>query len=141
MQSQSQLNHEIHPFVVEGSVSLILKPSLRVFAISSFLKVVHTPQNPQKEGVNQVPRKWTSPIAIFISLQSGLPMDLINTPMSRVSCRNDENLENQADQLLSFFTKKRVESGASKINFPHNNFYILAIGTSHGPYKHPHVKG
>ena len=38
-------------------------------------------------------------------------------------------------------SKKRVESGASKINFPHSNFYILAIGTSHGLYKHPHVKG
>ena len=29
--------------------------------------------------------------------------------------------------------QKRVESGATKINFPHSNFYILAIGTSHGP--------
>ena len=37
--------------------------------------------------------------------------------------------------------KKRVESDALKINFPHSNFYILAIGTSYGPYKHPHVKG
>ena len=36
--------------------------------------------------------------------------------------------------------KKRVESGASKINFLHSNFFILVIGTSHRPYKHPHVK-
>ena len=42
---------------------------------------------------------WTSPIAIFISLQSGLLMDLINTPISRVSCPNVENLENKADQF------------------------------------------
>ena len=32
-------------------------------------------------------------------------MDLINTPMSRVSCRNDENPENQADQFLAFLPK------------------------------------
>ena len=46
------------------------------------------PPKPPKEGVNQVPLKWTSYIAIFISLQSGLPMDLINTPISSVSCLN-----------------------------------------------------
>ena len=34
--------------------------------------------------MNQVPRKWTSPIAIFISLQSGLPMEYINTPYHRL---------------------------------------------------------
>ena len=32
-------------------------------------------------------------------------MDLINTPMPRVSCRNDENLENKADQFVAFLPK------------------------------------
>ena len=33
-------------------------------------------------------------------------MNLLNTPMSRVSCPNDENPENQADQPKAFFHKK-----------------------------------
>ena len=37
--------------------------------------------------------------------QSGLLMNLINTAMSRVSCQNDENSENQADQFRGFFHK------------------------------------
>ena len=37
--------------------------------------------------------------------------------------------------------QKRCESGTSKINFPHSVLQILAIGTCHGPYKHPHAKG
>ena len=49
-------------------------------------------KNP-KRGVNQVPQKLTSPIAFYKSLQSGLAMDLLNTPMPRVSCLNDENPE------------------------------------------------
>jgi hypothetical protein len=32
-------------------------------------------------------------------------MDLINTLMSRVSCPNDENSENQADQFGAFLPK------------------------------------
>ena len=32
-------------------------------------------------------------------------MELINTLMSRVSCRNDENLENKADQFGTFLPK------------------------------------
>jgi hypothetical protein len=64
------------------SVSLILYPFLRVFAISAFLKVIHAPKNPQRGG----------------------------------------------------------ESGTSEINFPHSDFDILAIRTSHEPYKHPHIK-
>ena len=51
-----------------------------------------TEKNP-KRGVNQVPRKLSSSIAFYKSLQSGLAMDLINTPMPRVSCPNDENPE------------------------------------------------
>ena len=35
--------------------------------------------------------KLTSPIAFYKSLQSGLAMDLINTPMSKVSYLNDKN--------------------------------------------------
>ena len=57
--------------------------------------------------MNQVPRKLTSSIAFLKSSRSGLPMNLINTPMSRVSCRNDENPENQADQFRAFFSQKR----------------------------------
>jgi len=33
-----------------------------------------------------------------------------------------------------------LKSGASKINFPHIILDILAIGTTHGPYKHPSIK-
>ena len=61
-------------------------------------------KNP-KRGVNQVPHKLTSSIAFYKYLQSGLAMDLINTPMSRVGCRNDENPENQADQFEAFLQK------------------------------------
>ena len=46
-----------------------------------------------KRGVNQVPQKLTSSIAFYKYLQSGLAMDLINTPMPRVGCRTDENPE------------------------------------------------
>jgi hypothetical protein len=67
---------------LRGSVSLIINPFLRVFAISAFLKVIHAPKTP----------------------------------------------------------KRGDESGTSKINFPHSNFDILAIGTSHEPHKHPHIK-
>ena len=37
--------------------------------------------------------------------------------------------------------KRRGISGTPKITFPHIFFQILAIGTSHKLYKHPHVKG
>ena len=59
-------------------------------------------KNP-KRGVNQVPQKLTSSIAFYKSLQSGLAMDLINTPMPRVSCPNDENPEKKN------FEKKKFE--------------------------------
>ena len=61
-----------------------------------------------KRGLNQVPRKETSSITISISSQSGLPMDLINTPISKVSCLNVENPENQADQLWAFLPKMQI---------------------------------
>ena len=91
-----------------GSISLIINQFLRVFSISGFLKVIHTLQTPPKRGVNQVPQKLTSSIAFFKSLQSGLPMNLINTPMPRVSCRNDENPEKKNFEkkiFLRFFFK------------------------------------
>ena len=90
-----------------GSVSLILNPFLRFFFTSAFLKVIHAP-NTSKRGVNQVPQKSISPIAFFKSLQSGLPMNLINTPMPRVSCRNDENPEKKN------FEKKKFEKKIKK---------------------------
>ena len=43
--------------------------------------------------MNQVPQKLTSYIEFYKYLQSGLARDLINTPMPRVGCRNDENPE------------------------------------------------
>ena len=46
-----------------------------------------------KRGVNQVPRNLTSSIAFFKSLQSGLPMNLKNTPMPRISYPQEENPE------------------------------------------------
>ena len=52
-----------------GSFSLILNPFLRVYSISAFLKFISTrPQNPKKEGVNQVLRKWTFPTFEFHQL-------------------------------------------------------------------------
>ena len=67
--------------------------------------VIHAPKTP-KRGVNQVPQKLTSPIAFFESLQSGLPMSLIKTPMPRVSCLNDENLEKKNFEKKKFLKKK-----------------------------------
>ena len=57
-----------------------LTPFLRVLSISGFLKVIHAPKTP-KRGFFQVHRKSTSSIAFFKSLQSGLPINLINIPM------------------------------------------------------------
>ena len=45
-----QLKLKIQPFLVEGSVSLILDPIQRIFSISAFLKVIHTPKSPMKRG-------------------------------------------------------------------------------------------
>ena len=52
--------------------------------------------------MNQVPKKLTSPIAFFKSLQSGLPMNLVNTPMPRASCPNDENPEKKNFEEKNF---------------------------------------
>jgi hypothetical protein len=35
-------------------------------------------------------------------------MNLLNTPMSRVSCRNDENPEKQADKFRAFLHKMQI---------------------------------
>ena len=59
-----------------------------------FFKIPDSQKQNPKRGVNQVPQKLNSPIAFYKSLQSRLAMDLINTPMPRVSCPNDENPEN-----------------------------------------------
>jgi hypothetical protein len=69
--------------------------------------------------LNQVPRKLTSSIALFKSSQSGLPMNLLNTPMPRVSCPNDENPENQADQFRAFLHKLQIH---------HTSFGQLTLG-------------
>ena len=37
--------------------------------------------------------------------------------------------------------KRGSELGTAKMDFLHSNSYILAFGTSHGPYKHPIIKG
>ena len=78
------------------------------FCPFSLFKGHPRPPNPPKEGLNQESQKWTSPKAIFISLQSGLPMDLINTPISRVGCPSVENPENQADQFWAFLPKIQI---------------------------------
>ena len=66
------------------------------FHFSLFKGHPHT-QNLNKEGVNQVhTAKMDCLHSNFISLQLGLPMELINTPISRVSCLNVENYEKQA---------------------------------------------
>ena len=51
--------------------------------------------------LNQVPWKLTSSIAFLKSLQSGLPMNLKNTPMPRVSCQNDENPEKKKSKSVT----------------------------------------
>ena len=56
------------------------------------LKVIHAPKTP-KRGVNQVPKKLTSSIAFFKSLQLGLPMNLKNTPIPIISYPQKENPE------------------------------------------------
>jgi hypothetical protein len=38
----------------------------------------------------------------------GLPVDLVNTPISRVSCLNIENPWNQANQFWSFLPKMQI---------------------------------
>ena len=65
-------------------------------------------QNP-KRGVNQVPQKLTSSIAFYKSLQSGLAMDLINTPMPRVGCQNDENPEKNNFEKKKILKKKNLK--------------------------------
>ena len=77
--------------------------------LSLFKGHPHPPKPPQK--TKKGGESGTTKIAflhchfyqgIFISLQSEISMDLRNTPMSRVGCTNDENLENQADQFWAF---------------------------------------
>ena len=50
-------------------------------------------------------------------LQSGLPMDIINTPMSSVTCPNVENPENHAFQFWAFRVK--TIRGYPPIKFGH----------------------
>ena len=83
------------------------------------------PSKHPKRGVNQVPQKLTSPIAFYKSLQSGLAMDLINTPMPRVSCLNDENPEkkklkkkNLKKKISKFFFSKFFFSGFLSVRQP-----------------------
>jgi hypothetical protein len=87
-------------------------------SISGFLKVIHTPKTPQR-GFFQVLQKLISSIAFFKSSQLGLPINLLNTPMSRVSCRNDGNFENQADQFRAFLHKMQIH---------HSSFGQLTLG-------------
>jgi hypothetical protein len=49
----------------------------------------------------------------------GHPINLLNAPMSRVSCRNDENFENQADQFRAFLHKMQIH---------HSSFGQLTLG-------------
>ena len=59
-----------------------------------------------KRGVNQVPRNLTSSIAFFKSLQSGLPMNLKNTPMPRISYPQEENPEKKNFEKKKILKKK-----------------------------------
>ena len=63
------------------------------------------PQNPPKEGVNQVPGPKKITHSDFYILSIGLPMDHINTPTSRVSYPNVENPKYQADQFWASLPK------------------------------------
>ena len=79
--------------------------------------------------MNQVPQKLTSPIAFYKSLQSGLAMDLKNTPMPRVSCLNDENPEKKKFEKEIFFEKKISKKNFFKIFFL-RIFIIYVVGMS-----------
>ena len=83
---------------LRGFVSIILNLFLRVFAISTFLKFIHAPKNPKKG----YPENNLPTYIFFISLPSGLPMDILNAPMSRVTCPNVENPENQLINFVIF---------------------------------------
>ena len=88
-----------------------------------------TPPKPPKRDVSQVPQKLTSSIAFFKFLQSRLSMNLINIPMPRVICRNNENPEKK-------ILKKNFEENVFEILF---TFFFLSISTTNpwhrGVYK------
>ena len=66
------------------------------------------PPKPPKRGGESGTAKMDFLHSYFISLQSGLLMDHINTPISRVSYPNVENPKNQADQFWASLPKIQI---------------------------------
>jgi hypothetical protein len=67
------------------------------------------PRKPPKRGGESGTTKMDFLHSVFIASQSGLTMDIINTPISRVvSCINVENLENQANQFWASLPKIQI---------------------------------
>ena len=67
--------------------------TLRVFAISAFLKVIHAPKTP-KRGDTSGTSNVTFPHIFFQILAIGTSHRVYKQPISRVSCISNENSEN-----------------------------------------------
>ena len=55
----------IRPIIVEGFVSIIISPFLRVYTISAFLKVIHAPKTPKRGGISGSTPKITFLHTVF----------------------------------------------------------------------------
>ena len=81
VQCQSRLNLKI----IEGAHFTHTWPITKGFGLSAFLKVIHTPKTPVKRVFSSNP-KINFPIVIFIKSQSGLPINIVYTLMTRINC-------------------------------------------------------
>ena len=68
--------------------------------------MLSTPPKPKKRGGESCTAKMD--LAIFISLQSRLPVDHKNTLISWVSHPNEENSKNQANQFWASLPKIQI---------------------------------
>ena len=93
---------------LKGSASHKLNPFPNVFFLFQLFDRSSTPPKPQRKGGESGIAKMDFLHRVFLSLQSGLPMDHINTPISRVSCLNVEYPENQADQFWASLPKIQI---------------------------------
>ena len=68
----------------------------------NFLGTLFAEKNLQKRCESGIPKKLTSSIAFFKSLKSGLPMNLKNTPMPRISYPQKKNPEKKKFEKKNF---------------------------------------
>ena len=97
-------------------VSIKLNPFLRVFAISAFLKVIHTPKTPVKRVFSSNP-KINFPIVIFIKSQSGLPINIVYTLMTRINCLKVKKFRKKKFKKKKIFKKNFFFENFGKKNF------------------------